>query len=835
VSATAVALAMPPGSEATAARTAAAHVFGTRSGLGGQAEALAAVIDAAFLAEAGWDAELLVLRPPADHPLLGRPVCRAPGCATTAPASAKICLSCQHRLAGAGLGPDQVSALAPRPYPVRGPGECAVSGCAREQVSAPAGLCRAHHDQREELGISIEQFLAHPSARPLPACGPCAVAACPRQRRHPDGMYCDAHQMRLRAARCADPALDERQWQAIENAIGTGGQISLRGLPPLVIAEVLAGLQRRCRIDAVKTKEADLRAVCDDLRRQQAATVAGYPIEPGRSLAFKGLARSLATHARRALAGPETEVRGDVWDLSLFGHRGKLDFTGISQHWLRQTAKRWAADDLPKRRINPGRITSGGLALRHHIGCLARLSQSLRMRPDRGEHPAALGRADMEAFLQRLAYLHSAGQISGDARIRACREVKHVLTQARLMGLTRPGGPAAGLGEDFAIHLGDIPVKPAPGERGKDLPAQVMRQLCQQLHLLPGPEIRTAVELAIDTGRRPEEIATLAWDCLARDEDSAPVLIYDNRKAGRQKRRLPISETTASVILAQQQRVRARYPGTPAGDLKLLPADRRNPRGAKALTAFSLSFAHRTWIARLPALTTSDGTEFDKRRVILYAYRHTYAQRHADAGVPIDVLRELMDHRKLDTTRGYYIVGEARRREAVDRVAAMQFDRHGNRIWRTAQALLDSEHVRRRVGEVAVPFGVCAEPSNVKAGGQACPYRFRCAGCDHFRTDISYLPDLRAYLDDLLRNRERVLAATGLEDWARTEAMPSEEEITRIRRLIDKITGDLGQLTPAERAGIDDAVAAVRRHRTAMLGMPRVRAAITQTRPLAST
>ena len=51
---------------------------------------------------------------------------------------------------------------------------------------------------------------------------------------------------------------------------------------------------------------------------------------------------------------------------------------------------------------------------------------------------------------------------------------------------------------------------------------------------------------------------------------------------------------------------------------------------------------------------TVDGTEYDKSRIVLYAYRHTYAQRHADAGVGIDVLRELMDHRKLDTTKGYY-------------------------------------------------------------------------------------------------------------------------------------------------------------------------------------
>jgi len=807
------------------------HVFASGVRPGPAAAAVAAVVDPGFLAEAGWDPVGLVLSPPAAHPLLGRPVCQAPGCGTTAPQRARICVSCQRRLAEGGLGLSDAALLPTRPYPVRGPGACAIAGCAREQVSAPARLCRSHLDLQQALGISAEELLSHPAARPLPACGPCGVAACPRQRRDRDGQYCDAHQMRLRAARKSDPALDEEYWRRTSTAIGCGGQVSLRGLPPLVIAEVLAGLQQRCRVNAVKTKEAELRAVCDDLRRQRPASISDYVLADDRSLAFKGLVNCLAEHARRVLATPETEVLKDEWDLVLFGHRGTVDFTGISQSWLRETAKRWAADDLPRRRINPGRITSGGGAVRHHVGCLVRLSQSLRMRPDRGEHPAALGRADMEAFLHRLAFLHSAGQITGDARIRACREVRHVLTQARMMGLTRPGGPAARLGEDFAIHLGDVPAEPEPGQHGRDLPLEIMRQLCARLDLLTTPETRTATELAIDTGRRPEEIAALAFDCLARDDDGAPVLVYDNHKAGRAQRRLPITETTARVILAQQQRVRARFPHTPIGELKLLPTDRRNPHGRTAITAFTFGFAHRAWISRMPALSTSDQTEFDKQRIFPYAYRHTYAQRHADAGVPIDVLRELMDHRKLDTTRQYYSVGEKRRREAVDRVAAMQFDRHGNRIWRTAQALLDSEHVRRSVGEVAVPFGVCAEPSNVRAGGNACPYRFRCAGCDHFRTDVSYLPDLHAYLDDLLRNRERVLAATDVEEWAKTEAMPSQEEITRIRRLIAKITGDLGQLTAGERAQIDQAIAAVRRHRATMLGMPRIRPAAIDIRP----
>jgi hypothetical protein len=142
---------------------------------------------------------------------------------------------------------------------------------------------------------------------------------------------------------------------------------------------------------------------------------------------------------------------------------------------------------------------------------------------------------------------------------------------------------------------------------------------------------------------------------------------------------------------------------------------------------------------------------FDKTRIFPYAYRHCYAQRHADAGVPVEVLKELMDHRLIHTTQGYYRVGDERRREAVDRVTALQFDRHGNRAWRTAKSLLDSEHVRRAVGEVATPYGMCREPTNVAAGGHACPLRFLCLGCEHFSTEVSYLPDLQAHLADLLR------------------------------------------------------------------------------------
>jgi hypothetical protein len=88
------------------------------------------------------------------------------------------------------------------------------------------------------------------------------------------------------------------------------------------------------------------------------------------------------------------------------------------------------------------------------------------------------------------------------------------------------------------------------------------------------------------------------------------------------------------------------------------------------------------------------------------------------------------------------------------------------------------------------------------------------------------LPDLTAYLDDLLRSRERLAAAIdGVDDWARADATPAQEEITRIRRLINRIKGDLAELGDTESTAIDEAITVLRRHRAVHLAMPGARPA----------
>jgi hypothetical protein len=82
--------------------------------------------------------------------------------------------------------------------------------------------------------------------------------------------------------------------------------------------------------------------------------------------------------------------------------------------------------------------------------------------------------------------------------------------------------------------------RPEHGEPGRDLPPEIMRQICGHLPSLAASPIRAAAGILIDTGRHPEEVVALPLDCLTADPDGSAVLVYDNHKANRLGRWLPI-------------------------------------------------------------------------------------------------------------------------------------------------------------------------------------------------------------------------------------------------------------------------------------------------------
>jgi integrase len=107
-----------------------------------------------------------------------------------------------------------------------------------------------------------------------------------------------------------------------------------------------------------------------------------------------------------------------------------------------------------------------------------------------------------------------------------------------------------------------------------------------------------------------------------------------------------------------------------------------NPHGYHPFSSATFGKTLRKWVDELPRLDSAvigpDGNPvlFDRAKICAYSFRHTYAQRHADAGTPPDVLKELMGHEKIETTMGYYNPWELHQMGASPQVACLAGDRN---------------------------------------------------------------------------------------------------------------------------------------------------------------
>lgn len=294
-------------------------------------------------------------------------------------------------------------------------------------------------------------------------------------------------------------------------------------------------------------------------------------------------------------------------------------------------------------------------------------------------------------------------------------------------------------------------------------------------------------------------------------------MIYDNHKRRRHGRRLPISEATAQEIEAWKKEL-DRLPLVPACEQWLFPSpgQRNRPRRGHLTSAQFCNRIFRDWVDELiPDLVDERLDEsgvplaYDRTQIVPYGFRHAYAQRHADAGTRPDVLKELMDHRSLDVTMGYYKVSLSRKQEAVRTVAKLAVDRHG-----TPQGFGDP--LAYEVESVAVPYGGCTEPSNVKAGGGHCRIRFQCAGCDFYRPDPSYLPALEQQVAELRADKEAALAMDAA-DWV---VRNFDDQIRVYSKSADEMRRRLEELPENERATVEAASRELRKARSAAAFVP---------------
>lgn len=808
-----------------------------------RADPLLGGLDLGVLIGLGWDPATEVFAPDPAHPLLGYSVCRVAGCDAEASETTGICTGCLFR---SKATPDVDLEAFCEAGLHRGhrsqPELCAV--CRVPGFERPAtanGLCLICDHQRRRHGQTTSAYLngdaVFPPAKPRPTLGLCGVWACGRLAARPSTRLCGAHDVAWRTA--GRPDLTGFYRAAVPCIGDRGGRVALAGLDERVATEVLYGIQvsvaegRRVMLQVLRPAVA--------LLRHGGATSVAEVDASGRD-PVRWFLRFTADRVALARACPETEQAGDVWDLRVWGARGRLSFIGggvchrsggeptrpITQPWLKAAAKAWAAEALVRMTTGPVRAVIGAVGL---------WSEHLGRRDDDGVDPRALGHRDIEAFLARLAHLHQAGKLSAAGRDRTIHMVAKFLRDCREMGLTQSRRELATLPDDVVVRAAERPATVRrDDEVGKALPDAVVAQLLGPdslalLEELAGPTLRAAIELGIGVGRRTAELCSLAFGCLHYDEyldvDSgrrrSPVLVHDMPKVDKVGCRLPIHEREAAIISAQQARVTAEFPAAPPRLLALFPRPLKNPDGTRPLGTAHLQRAMRQWLGALPRLDAPErdaaghAVPFPRDDITPYSFRHTFAQRHADAGTPVDTLKELLGHDTVRTTLGYYRVTATRKREAQNRLGPLQLDNAGRLVRPGVDGLADAERLRDDVGQVAVPFGVCTEPTNVAAGGHSCPFRHRCSGCEYFRTDPSFQPELRAYLAQLLADRERLATAVPqLAEWARRDALPSDEEIDAVRRLVRANDQAVTGLDEHDRQAVTEAITVLRKHRATL-------------------
>ncbi|MEB0000578.1 site-specific integrase [Cryobacterium sp. RTS3] len=529
---------------------------------------------------------------------------------------------------------------------------------------------------------------------------------------------------------------------------------------------------------------------------------------------------------------------GDVWDSYAVGlrttgqRRGRsnpgndkkyvakrhlIDFTPIRQIWLRELVKHWGRDMRP---------ATDEIA--EAIRAFTIMSQALSLRSGSDDSTTA----DVRDIQRTLASINMLKKADGERYSGVIRS-KYLTSLRRPLQYLRGAGYMDSIPAGFAITADDKVERPRPSEEkaGKALPYRVVMSVVRAIPLLPdgvgqsgallnGPELtmlyRAALRALIDTGRRSNEICSLKVGCVTKTVPSLGdgntveyTLTYDNHKAGRDGRTLPITRETGEALLEWQQirqtlDLPARFatwlfPSPSAGRID---ADRH-------LTPPALNRALARLIETVPRFESdvpdpeSGGYLDFKGKIEQYSFRHSYAQRHADAGVDPDTLRELMDHRSIATTMGYYTVSAKRKRAAIEKLSPMSVDWHGT----SAPMVSTSSY---EVGSVAVPWGNCTEPSNVKAGGHACPIRFRCSGCSMYRPDPSFLPGMQEHVTQLRATLAMVEMAGSAAPWV---LQSMREEIVGYDEIMQAMRARIEALTAEERNAVEDASAALRKVR----------------------
>lgn len=619
---------------------------------------------------------------------------------------------------------------------------CLVSGC--RYSGGLSGLCDLHladlnglHSRGQR--ISVRQYAAAAPALSHPAARRCGFPNCGYEISR-SGL-CDGHHYRwTKVGRPPVATLPA------ELTLRNVPSFSVAGLPPLAAVEFQYLLQLRTDQRRSKVVPSSWVRAVNTVIAEGVSSVRDHPAHHWRCLSLNyTTVPQLFTDLLEALGdldGPAEEWDRDVWRPERLGYSievrqrvAPLDFTGITQPWLRQTVKRYL-----RLRLARTELRSAARNLHDFVLFSRFLAEA---RPDRQNDPAVLDRPLLESYIgwvgrrtveQKGPYF---GQpVAPGSRSRLLSAVSTMLETWRRYDW-QPALPA-----DARIHRDEYP-RPR-GLKANFIDEHLMEQIESEENLaLLDPETCALVLICRDEGLRISEALTLKTDCLKKTPSGRWALVHYKSK-DKSFRAIPASRVVVDAIREQHGRVRERFGGACQW---LFPKVSGNPDGKYPMPYGTVDTRFDAWLKRI-RLIDSNG---DAAAVSWHQFRHTLGTRMANAGVSGRTIREVLGHTSWAMQEHYSRIADDTLRREYEEKYEVRFNLKGEavKIHRDSD-LSGVEWLAEKIGRRlhAVAGGWCGRHIS-----RPCPKTAAdgCYFCDDFQSDLQFLP---IHHDTLARTRE---------------------------------------------------------------------------------
>ena len=638
-------------------------------------------------------------------------------------------------------------------------------------------LCKTHETRWKSAGRPKGQALQEwLSAQPaLPGFGDCRVAVCPDLAGNMTGL-CWGHMKRYRTdgqpggarlrpwrkhpdgpVQYSDEA-EFCQWCAGAAPAYRLGLINLRGLRPLIKAEIQWGLHQHAQFKKRSAWHVHwIQGLADLCRASEMVSLAEFadhgrlgPAGPSGNYAPRDrmMCLEISNGLRCIYYAPADTKDAGYIETEHFGRRfgdarSYFGLTSVSQRWLRDLLWEQLAEILRSPQCPRSRMTF------HHLrrACIE-LSAFLEIdAPGGGHDPRALRAEHAQRFAADRRHRHSHGLKSlGGVR---SDEKPSLVTEAtmrtvlnygrRLMFWALETGYAAQIGLDRRF-LTAFPAAGIDQKRSRSpFTDDVARALADEANLRELEKLdpndiglRDAWEAIVCTGRRCSEVLKLRLDCIGRYR-GLPMLWHDQTKVGNYNEGIRIPEYLYARIDVRRQKTLTRFehrhgrhpaPGERTR-IALFPTRVRNPAEEESISYTNFNTRFGEWLGSL-----------DLGGNVAHQARHTVATKLLAAGASLAHIRKYLGHVSDRMAEHYAKVSHS---DLDDLLSAIWVAGPGSAS--PGELLSGSTTPVSRQEAMTLALDLSRRSTPAEGGfctwqpvvdGGACPWNLDCANCDKF-------------------------------------------------------------------------------------------------------